>query len=141
MTSLEDGLLLGCEKLKNVKLPSVLVKIGQKSFSGCRRIKEILLPESLSIIGDYAFENCWSLHKLELPPYLYFIGRNIFEACHDIVFISPEYKKDEYKNLMSNYKKCIYDDKEYEVKLQKEEDDEGSGFVDYSDISFDDERY
>jgi hypothetical protein len=42
---------------------------------------------------------------------------------------------------MPNYEKCIFDSKEYEMKLQKEEDDEGRGFVDYSDISLDDERY
>ena len=81
------------------------------------------------------------LNLLNLPPYLSYIGRDIFDAYHNIIFISPDYKKYEYKELMPNYKKCIYDNEEYEKKLQKEDDDEGRGFIDYSDISLDDERY
>lgn len=64
------------KKIKSVKLPNNIRKIGNKSFAN-NSIKEIYIPYSTEYIGDYAFaEN--SIGELNLQINLQYLGNHSF---------------------------------------------------------------
>ena len=58
MTVINPGLLCGCQKLKEVKLPANLITIGESAFSGDISLESIVIPEKTEKIGPHAFSSC-----------------------------------------------------------------------------------
>ena len=55
---------MGCENLKNIRIPLSLNEIGAGAFYGCTKLESIEIPSNLSIIGEDAFYSCTSLEKV-----------------------------------------------------------------------------
>lgn len=66
ITSVSDYAFQNCKKLKTVKLPSTVKKIGIYSFSGTA-IRQITVPSSVRIIKQYAFGDCKKLKRVVIP--------------------------------------------------------------------------
>lgn len=68
-------------KVKQIKLPATLRKIGVKAFKGCENLKNIDFPKGLRYIGARAMEKCCKIKKVVLPKELKSIGSYAFYHC------------------------------------------------------------
>ncbi len=68
-------------KVKDLKLPATLRKIGVKAFKGCGNLKTIDFPKGLRYIGARAMEKCCQIKKVVLPKELKSIGSYAFYHC------------------------------------------------------------
>lgn len=71
-------------KLRSVKLPSTLKKIGAWAFDGCEALEYVAFSEGVEEIGNYAFAKCKSLRSVELPTTLKRIGKGAFRFCKSL---------------------------------------------------------
>lgn len=81
-TNVSDNASIKYYKLRSVKLPSTLKKIGRNAFSKIN-IKAISLPEGLTEIGYGAFTNC-DLRSVKLPSSLRKLGAETFTGCSNL---------------------------------------------------------
>lgn len=88
VTSIGRCAFTGAKGLRQVKLPSTLVKISQNAFWECTSLAEIELPSGILTIGYCAFKNCKSLVKITLPNTLKSIGREAFSGCTALSSVS-----------------------------------------------------
>ena len=77
----EIGVFQYCTKLKTVKLPESLRKIGQRAFLHCEALVKVDIPEAVEIIGEFSFACCKSLSSITLPERLEEIKEYAFERC------------------------------------------------------------
>jgi len=70
--------------LLEVKLPSVLKKVGGYAFYHCYGLTQISIPEGVTSIEDCAFYNCYSLKEIKLPTSLTEIKNSVFEYCYSL---------------------------------------------------------
>lgn len=75
------SLFKGCVKLKNVTLPSDLVKMPTNMFDGCVELEEIHIPESVISIVANVFLNCTSLRTVNIPQNLDTLQGSAFKGC------------------------------------------------------------
>ena len=116
----------GGQKLKTVRLPDSLEKIGMNAFELCRQLHRIDLGEGVTIIPDSCFERCTKLKTITLPPQIKEIRREAFwlsglevinlneglERVHDNAFVGtciesikiPKTVQDFPKNAISHSK-------------------------------------
>ncbi|MCR4722850.1 MAG: leucine-rich repeat domain-containing protein [Eubacteriales bacterium] len=86
-----DRAFEGAARITEIILPKGLSAIGRRAFDSCLRLKEIKLPGSVRTIGAAAFMNCGNLTDIEVPEGVELIDFSTFENCRDIVYISlPE---------------------------------------------------
>lgn len=119
----------GGQKLKTVRLPDSLEKIGMNAFELCRQLHRIDLGEGVTIIPDSCFERCKELKTITLPPQIKEIRREAFwlsglevinlneglERVHDNAFVGtciesikiPKTVQDFPKNAISHSMKNI----------------------------------
>lgn len=71
-------------RIKTIKLPSTIKKIGHNAFSWAAYMEEIYLPLNLISIGDYAFFLCESLRYIKIPSYTLHIGEEVFRLCKSL---------------------------------------------------------
>ncbi|MDE6144731.1 MAG: leucine-rich repeat domain-containing protein, partial [Muribaculaceae bacterium] len=81
-TNESDNASIKYYKLRSIKLPSTLKKIGRNAFSKIN-IKAISLPEGLTEIGYGAFTNC-DLRSIKLPSSLRKLGAETFTGCSNL---------------------------------------------------------
>ena len=73
--------------IKKIDLPSSLDSIGEKAFSGSK-IKEISIPSSVKYLGGSMFSSCSRLKKCILPSSIKIIPEYFFEDCQQIKSIT-----------------------------------------------------
>ena len=56
-----------CKKLKTVKLPDGIKKIGECLFMGCESLTSVVVPPTVTEIGERAYYDCKSLSSVTLP--------------------------------------------------------------------------
>ena len=117
------------QKLKTVRLPDSLEKIGINAFELCRQLHRIDLGEGVTIIPDSCFERCTELKTITLPPQIKEIERGAFwmsglevinlneglERVHDNAFVGtciesikiPKTVRDFPKNAITHSMKNI----------------------------------
>ena len=75
MTTIADGVFIGCSGLISVSLPNNLKAIRKQAFQNCSSLKNLTIPASVEYIYQEAFANCWSLESIKVkpttPPFLY----------------------------------------------------------------------
>lgn len=81
VTAIGSGALRGCEKLKEITLPSTLKYIDSWAFKGCEDLESIVIPEGVTEIGRGAFSGCASLESVTIPESVTFIGDSAFYGC------------------------------------------------------------
>ena len=99
ITEIHNGVFYGCSSLKDVVLPTTLLKIGKvvrelPSFSWKEddhsgvfegsAIKTINLPVGLNYIGRRAFYNCNQLERIDLPNGIKTIDCRTFYGCKSL---------------------------------------------------------
>lgn len=83
-----EGGFSGCHKLREVKLPNTLVRLGDMSFVSCISLEEIVIPEGVEEIPINCFSACRSLKKVYLPNSLKVIRRMAFHGCSKLKEVS-----------------------------------------------------
>lgn len=68
----------GKQKLKTVKLPDSLEKIGMNAFELCPQLYSVDLGRGVTVISDSCFEKCNELKTITLPPQIKKIERAAF---------------------------------------------------------------
>lgn len=73
--------LSGHSKLKAIKLPNSLKKIGYRAFFNCPVLTTVEMQASVENLGNEAFSNCTSLTSVNLPASVTQIGEKAFQYC------------------------------------------------------------
>ncbi len=81
LTELGTNSFRGCEKLKEVSIPSTVKAIGQFAFRGCIELSRIMLNEGLESIGYGAFHWCCALNSIDIPSTVRLLNDNAFSFC------------------------------------------------------------
>ncbi|MCI8860707.1 MAG: leucine-rich repeat domain-containing protein [Lachnospiraceae bacterium] len=66
------------DKLKSVKIPGTVKKIGEGAFSYCSSLKSIKIPKGVTSIGDKTFYFCEKLKSVEFSNTVKSIGEMAF---------------------------------------------------------------
>lgn len=61
----KDG-FLNCKRLKDVIIPSSVIKLGKQAFYNCESLTELTLPSSIEEIEDSAFSLCEKLTSVNI---------------------------------------------------------------------------
>ena len=92
------NVIIGCNSLKEILLPTKLRKIGEKAFAGLHSLSAIEVGGELNSIEDGAFAGCTKLKRFiitsETPPEL---GNNVFKYVNDFIIYVPSEKIDLYR--------------------------------------------
>ena len=80
VTSIGDSAFDECWKLKSIKLPDKLKKLGSV-FAGCINLKKILIPNGVKSMGRWMFTDCNNLSKVTLPKKLKTLPEGTFRNC------------------------------------------------------------
>lgn len=78
------GAFSECKKLKNINLPSSLMKIEACAFYHCEELIELDIPDSVASIGKSCFQKCFSLREIKLPSQLPTIEAATFTGCESL---------------------------------------------------------
>ena len=71
----------GCISLRNITIPSSVIKWGWKAFAGCSDLIKLQLNEGLEVIGEGAFYGCTVLRSVTLPSTVTELGNRAFIYC------------------------------------------------------------
>ena len=82
-TVIEDLAFYGCISLEKVTLPWGLETIGDDVFAGCK-IKSIKIPDTVTKIGHSAFWGCGSLTSIKIPESVEEISQSAFRHCSSL---------------------------------------------------------
>jgi hypothetical protein len=80
---IDDWAFMGCDSLKEMKLPLGLKVIGTNAFYKCA-FSNIVLPEGLLEIGEGAFQECSMLKSIIIPSTVKSISMNAFVFCEKL---------------------------------------------------------
>lgn len=78
---IDDYAFLGCNALKEVKLPTHLTVLGAGAFEVCAALESVTFGEKLETIGTSAFAKCKRLTEITLPNSLKTLGGRAFNSC------------------------------------------------------------
>ncbi len=59
-----DNAFLGCNKLKEITIPSSIIEIGDRAFHYCASLTKVVIPNCVEKIGSFVFTYCHSLETL-----------------------------------------------------------------------------
>jgi hypothetical protein len=98
---ISESVFEGCRSLKEVDLPTKLVKISRGAFKGCTSLTQIILPVGMKTLGFDAFADCTSLRRIALPKGLSEIEDfDAFSSCDSLTDISFGGSEEEFSRLM-----------------------------------------
>ena len=80
LTTIEDGALYVCFKLKTVNIPSTLTSIGN-AFLGYSEVEDVKIPEGITFLDRLFLYECTKLKTLELPSTLTETRTNLCVNC------------------------------------------------------------
>lgn len=72
---------LQCRRLRSIRVPDGVRRIGPRAFDGCEALEEVILPEGLEEICDRAFSDCRALRRIVIPDSVHYIGEHAFSRC------------------------------------------------------------
>ena len=79
-----DTVFMGCTNLKEIKIPSSVMKIGENAFEDCKNLERVVIENGVKIIDNYAFLNCISLKEIKIPSSVTVIGDMAFLNCENL---------------------------------------------------------
>lgn len=74
----------GCTQLREINIPSTVVKVDNFAFANCESLKTIQLPNGLVEIGDFAFYQCKDLRQIVIPDSVKVIEQAAFLKCESL---------------------------------------------------------
>lgn len=93
ITLIGEGAFYGCTSLEKAAMPDAVTYIEANAFCGCTSLKDINISNSVTEIESKAFENCTKLRSMTLPDSLKHVSRDIFDGCSGL---TVTYKDAEY---------------------------------------------
>lgn len=78
VSAVPSDFFLNCERLKSVRLPESVKRIGDGAFNGCTSLKSIVIPEAVTEIPSYVFYGCSALSSVVLHDKITSIGEFAF---------------------------------------------------------------
>ena len=91
LKEIESYEFVGCTKLRSLKLPSNVTKIGYAAFANCYLLSDIEMPQTIESIGAFAFQDCKSMSNIVLPQAITKIPKAAFIRCTSLQDITiPE---------------------------------------------------
>ena len=81
LTSLGYMTLANCKNLESIVLPDSVSGYIQGLFLGDEKLKNVKLSDNISVIGQSTFQNCKSLVELDMPANLISIDTYVFSGC------------------------------------------------------------
>ena len=73
--------------MKQLILPSSLIRISPFAFHDCSKLKFVEIPENVEIIDDHAFSDCRELKFVILPKNLKYVGHFAFGDCENLKYM------------------------------------------------------
>lgn len=61
-----------------------ITRICPFTFKGCEKLKNITIPSNVNVIGDNAFDGCKSLEIIHISNNVVEIGNNAFKNCNNL---------------------------------------------------------
>lgn len=125
-----SGALKNFQKMKTIKLPSTLKKLGDYSFWGAYELEDIEIPPSVEEIGDCAFRYLSWMRKITIPGTVKKIGNECFSRSYFRTIIIEDGVEEAGKKCFENgrflkeiqipdslhfYPSCLEDNEELEV--------------------------
>lgn len=84
VTALSDKIFAHSKELISVTISDCVLEIEEYAFLGCNALKEIRLPTHLRLIGNSAFENCTALRRVTFGNEIEQIGASAFAMCKSL---------------------------------------------------------
>ena len=100
--------------IETIKLPPLLVDIGQSSLSNCKTLKSIEIPSSVERIRSEAFLGCTKLNAVQIPRTVTYIGTSAFSNCPDLSIYGYSGSYAEIYANSNNIPFVVLDDEEIE---------------------------
>ena len=85
ITEIADNGFKGAKRIKEIKMPNSILRIGAQAFEECSALNSIALSKSLTEIGDDAFLECSALETITLPQSVTSVGCRAFSGCAALV--------------------------------------------------------
>lgn len=82
-----DNAFMGCVSLETAEIDDSVLSIGEFAFSGCEKLKNVTLPTGLKEIKEYTFRGCTSLEEIDIPDTLTSLGACAFWDCASLAAI------------------------------------------------------
>ena len=79
LLEIEERAFFCCSALKQIAIPSTVIRIGGNAFYSCTILEDVELCEGLQEIGKYAFIECKSLKHMTIPSTVAVINSSVFE--------------------------------------------------------------
>ena len=80
----ETGVFQYCTKLKTVRLPKSLRKIGNYAFAGCEILMQVDIPSSSIVLGERSFARCHSLCDVTIPQGVCNLPEGLLSQCSSL---------------------------------------------------------
>ena len=89
LETIENGVFLGCGRLKKSILAGKVKTLGSYAFAHCKKLETVAFPQidALKAIGSCAFMNCEALAYFQLPDQLEHIYERTFYGCAGLKLI------------------------------------------------------
>ena len=88
VTSIGEGVFLGCSGLTAVTIPSSVTSIGWSAFSGCSSLTAVDIPNSVTRIDPHAFRECSGLTTVSIPNSVTSISECTFIECSSLTSVT-----------------------------------------------------
>lgn len=118
-----EDFALAQTKIKSVKFPKSLIKIGNDAFKYCMELEDIKFNDNLKEIGIGAFRFCHKIKNLDFNENLEKIAPFCFNGCSSLTRIKLPHMVKEIHNVFNNCDNLNiieYLGKEYEIKKYQE---------------------
>ena len=85
---LEEDSISNKENAIDIKIGTLVDRIGEYALSGCTLLTSVTLPDNLTNIKTDAFRDCTSLSSIDIPINVLGIAGNVFYGCTSLESIT-----------------------------------------------------
>lgn len=101
LTKVGSYAFYNCKSLAEISplLPNTCTNIGEHAFASCEKIRELELSDEIRSLPSSTFHTCSSLGRVKLPAYLETISDWEFAYCYALTNVTPKFLPDTLRNV------------------------------------------